>query len=176
MNVAAHTRIRALNERGALQAALLAERANPVSSRTFGCGCTHTYAGPLGALVSAGRCAGHSPVVPEPAATRTFADDEREMAEIVAWMRASARTGCYHVAAGEPAATGDGRCLDCANPASSGPSTPDPATLARINMDDANSNDLCDACGHRFGYAKAKIVNGQLVHRDLDCTQPGVWS
>jgi len=43
-------------------------------------------------------------------------------------------------------------------------------------MSDADTDDLCAACGHRFGHAKAKIVDGRLVHRDLDCTRPGVWS
>jgi hypothetical protein len=48
--------------------------------------------------------------------------------------------------------------------------------LELVNMSDADSDSLCAACGHRFGHAMAKIADGQLIHRDLDCTRPGVWS
>src|SRR5260370_17593887 len=89
MNAAANARrIRDLNERGALQAALAAERAHPVSSRTFGCGCVHTFAGPLGALICATQCDGHSPKIGI-VVYRTPADSEREIAEIPARLRAT---------------------------------------------------------------------------------------
>jgi hypothetical protein len=47
--------------------------------------------------------------------------------------------------------------------------------LELVNMSDGDSNDTCDACGHRFGYAHGKIADGKLMHRDFDCTNPAVW-